>query len=389
MSQKIHHVMNATLVSGPESLVIPNLQGVFSQCEFLLLQEKRNPEGAKKVFEYVKNHGFKAHEVTVRSKLDLFAIVELAFLWRKEKPAIIHTHGPKTSVYVVGALAVLKVLNPFYNPILITTHHGVRANDFIPKLKLFENLYEKIAMPFFHKILTVCSSDKELLIRRGINGDKISVHWNGVDRKQTLDSERDRFKKTVIADWSNTAQENLEGYYLIGIVGRLALEKRYKDCFKVALALKSTGKKFKMLCFGSGPLEKELREEISKLQLNKDVFLMGYRAKISEEIVALDCMLSLSVAEGLPIALVEAGWAKLPVIATAVDGVKDLLAEESGILVNAEVDIPEITKAIESLMNDSEKSSQLASRFYKRVIEKFSRKAWVSEIQEVYKSITS
>src|SRR4029077_19684411 len=82
---------------------------------------------------------------------------------------------------------------------------------------------------------------------------------------------------------------------------------------------------WRLLVFGAGPLENELRRKVQKLKLEHRVRWMGYRDGVGDDLVGLDLLLSFSKAEGMPINLIEAGWAGTPVLATLVGGLQDLL----------------------------------------------------------------
>ena len=378
----IHHVFNSSLVSGPETLVLPNLQGFSTPCTIVLLQETRLPEGSAKVADYAKSLDFGVHEILVRSRFDFRAIGELADYWKKTRPALVHAHGPKASLHVL--LAYLK-LDKKSRPILVTTHHGVRANDQSLKLRLFEKVYEKLTMPFFDRTLTVCSSDRELLVKRGLTRDKTDVHLNGVDRKLVEPGERAGFQKKVRNAWFG---EDLKtSPFLIGVVGRLAVEKQYSRILEaVALFKKQKPEKpIRLLCFGSGPLEKELKLLSETLGLAEQVTWMGYRNDIASEMAGLDLLLSLSNAEGLPINLIEAGWAGTPVLAQGVDGILDLIEDrKSGLLLQPPATHQEVVDGLVWFIENPDEAQTLGWNLQSRVQEKFSRHAWLAKIRAVY-----
>ena len=374
----IHHVFNSSLVSGPETLVLPNLQDFSTPCTIVLLQETRLPDGSTKVADYARSLGFQVHEILVTSRFDFKAIRELAAYWKKTQPKLVHAHGPKASLH--GLLAFRK-LSKAERPIMVTTHHGVRANDQSAKLRLFEKVYEKLTMPYYDRTLTVCSSDRELLVKRGLKRAKTDVHLNGVDRKLVGAHDRKEFQKKIRTTWNNPKG------FLVGVVGRLAVEKQYSRILQAVALLKKQKPELplRLMCFGSGPLEAELKAMTQTLGLSDQVTWMGYRNDIASEMAGLDLLLSLSNAEGLPINLIEAGWAGTPVLAQGVDGILDLIEDrQSGVLLKPPATDQEVVDGLVWFYENSAAAESLGLNLQKRVQEKFSRSAWLEKVRTVY-----
>ena len=380
----IHHVFNSTLVSGPETLVLPNLQGLAEPCEIVLLQENRRAEGSTTVADYARSLGFAVHEIAVRGRVDMQAMLKLRKLWHKRKPRLVHPHGPKASLY---SMLALKTSFSSRRPWLLTTHHGVRANDQSLKLKFFETIYEKVVIPQCDLCLTVCTSDRELLVQRGIRTEKVETHLNGVDRKFFSASERTEAAHSSRAAWQAVLGSVALDGFLIGVVGRLSHEKQHGRILEgFAHLIKSDPSlRARLLCFGSGPLEAELKDKSERLGISDLVHWMGYRRDIAVEMTGLDVLLSLSNAEGLPINLIEAGWASTPVVATGVDGVRDLIEpDKSGILLKATATSDEIVEALTRLIRSDELASRLGRNLQERVSQNFSKTAWRTRLDEVY-----
>lgn len=381
---KVHHVFNSSLVSGPETLVLPNLSGSSVDTEIVLLQETRIPAGSKTVADYARSFGFTVHEIPVKKRFDLDAIRALKAFWAKHRPALIHTHGPKAALHAMLARKMLSGKRPVH----VTTHHGVRANDQSWKLMFFEKVYERFVIPSCEMCLTVCSSDRELLINRGINEAKIQVHLNGVDRTKTAYNDVLAARQKVRAGWQTAGgQVSLQDTFVVGVVGRLAPEKQHDLILNAVAQLieKRPESKVALLCFGSGPLEAELKKMTQELKLWKHVFWMGYSPNIAAQMPGFDLLLSMSSAEGLPINLIEAGWAGIPVLAQAVDGVRDLIEDGvSGKLLSPPASGGEVVAGLEELMDQPEKAGLLAKNFQVRVEKYFSRSAWLNRLTEIY-----
>jgi glycosyltransferase involved in cell wall biosynthesis len=242
-------------------------------------------------------------------------------------------------------------------------------------------------MPLCDLCLTVCSSDRELLIRRGVPRERLRVHLNGVDRRPVEAAERARLRIEVRGRWARACGAAAFDGFLIGVVGRLSVEKQHGRILSAlsSLAEKAPGLRFRLLCFGTGPLEAELRELSARSPIASRVHWMGYRTGVSDELAGLDLLLSLSNAEGLPINLIEAGWAGTPVLATGVDGIRDLIEPGvSGVLVDAPADDALVAEAIERLARNPQSAAAMGARLQERVRARFSGTVWLSRLLELY-----
>src|SRR5690606_27121748 len=120
--------------------------------------------------------------------------------------------------------------------------------------------------------------------------------------------------------------------------------------------------------FGTGPLENELKAKCSSLGLNSEVLWMGYRNGLGSELAGLDVLIALSDGEGLPINLIESGWAGTPAVATTIDGIVDLIPNSSyGVLVRREDDEKTIASKLAKILADAALRREMGLRFQARV----------------------
>ena len=383
----VHHVINAATVSGPETLIGPNLSppqwisnryGI--QTEILLLQESRVADAGLKVRDYFLNLGFKVHEFPVNRPYDPRTVRLLGQFWKSNPPQIIHMHGPKSSLFSWRAAYHLR------STALISTHHGVRAFRKSVKLRFYAWIYEKIILPKIKQTLTVCNSDRDLLIQKGLKANQVTAHLNGTDRAEVPTPLLADRKHEIRAAWIHELRiPDLGDSYVFGLVGRLALEKNHSFAFQVMKALReksSLGKKVILLCFGSGELESELKTLVQSQRLENTVFFGGYRSTIGSEMAGFDLILSPSLCEGLPINLIEAGWAGTPVAAFAVDGINDLIPSgEYGYARPPQITPEEFAAGLVQVVRDGQ---SIGARFQARVREQFSKNAWLEHLQKIY-----
>lgn len=378
----IVHVFNASIVSGPETLALPALATLACPVRIILLSESRREQESRGPAEYARSLGLEVLEIPVRSRLDSSAIDALRAHLVRLDPEVAHAHDVKASTYLLRAA---EGIQPRRFPIF-STHHGVRGR-FGLKIRLYEEYYTRFVLPRFDRVLTVCSSDRELLLQRGIRSERLRVHLNGVDRPLIPWENRARVAARIRERWGLEARGVRPGQLVLGFLGRLAPEKRVDRILDVCHELErlDPGLDWVLLLFGRGRLESRLRSQVSRLGLEKRVHWMGYRNGVGSEIAGLDLLLSLSDAEGLPINLVEAGWAGTPVLATAVDGNQDLIScEQEGILVPVDSRCSEIASRLSRLLRDGGLRRRIGEAFQGRVQADFSGTKWLGELAALY-----
>ena len=231
------------------------------------------------------------------------------------------------------------------------------------------------------KTLVVCSTDKPILVSRGVPSEKIIIHLNGVDRPKIAWENRNDIKAKIRAEWNI---HPALGEKVYGIVARLAKEKDHELALRIIT--KTRDLSFKVLCFGVGPEELRLKKLTAKLGLQDKVLWMGYRKTLGQELAGFDGLLSFSKAEGLPINLIEAGWASTPIFARLVDGVADLIpSNEFGRCFAKDAREELIEKEFRSFYQSS--GEKEARAMLARVEKDFSGKTWANKMDEIIKSI--
>lgn len=382
----ITHIFNSSVVSGPEVLVIPALQKLREldgeAVSIIFLTENRRAEECEKPVNYAKQYGHSVYSVPVRSRWDRNAFVELRELLDRLQSRVVHAHDVKASVYLHQARKV----KPGFMAKLVSTHHGAAAR--YGKIRLYEEFYVRFILPAFDRVLAVCSSDKKSIVRRGVNAAKVMLHLNGTDRKKVELAERQEVAKKIREEWKRQRPdlpEPSEAVFM-GAVARLSPEKRHDRMLRVLSHLKDT--RAVLVCFGIGAEEERLKALAKSLGVENRVFWMGYSNTISNEIAGFDLLLSLSDGEGIPINLLEAGWAGTPVVATEVGGIPDLIPSgEVGILVRREDSDTQIAERIQVALQNRKSLAEIGANFQKRVLTEFSEAAWLSRLREAYRGL--
>jgi glycosyltransferase involved in cell wall biosynthesis len=142
-----------------------------------------------------------------------------------------------------------------------------------------------------------------------------------------------------------------------------------------------------VVIIGEGPLRAQLAQTIEELGIQKQVQLLGARSEIPELLNTLDIFVLPSLSEGLPMSILEAMACGLPVVATRVGGIPEVVLDgQTGILVSSQ-DVPQFASALETLVQQKSIRENLGSQGRQRVVEHFSRQRMVQEYQALYESL--
>lgn len=381
---RVIHVFNSSVVSGPETLVIPALQNLGLPVSIVFLSETRLGNRCEGPVEYAKGFGHDVHVVQVHSRFDRRAIGDLRKVFENLNATVVHAHDVKASLYSLLAVQAKSRL-----PVkLVSTHHGTIARKGI--LRLYEELYVRWALPKFQTVLAVCELDKRSLLRRGIPPRILKLHHNGIERPFVSPDNRSRQSSDMRQKWNQfpDGKEILQSDLVLGVVARLSPEKRHDrilNVFRILLSrpdLKQVS--LRLVCFGMGSLESELKEMTKRLGLEKNVSWMGYSREIGQQMAGFDMLLCLSDGEGIPVNLLEAGWAGTPVFSTRVGGIPEVIDESVGFLVDVKQSDEEIAEKLAVAILDSRLRTQVGQSYQQKVVCEFSEQAWLSGLREIY-----
>lgn len=164
-------------------------------------------------------------------------------------------------------------------------------------------------------------------------------------------------------------------------VGSLNKVKNHISLINLFSQIKSFN--FKLLIVGSGPEENFLQRKINDYGLSKKIKLLGQRDDIFSLMSQSHCFLLPSFREGLPLAILESGFAKLPIIASSIKSLQDLISEDEGYI----VPLDQFEEAIYLVFNNYSDAELKAKRFHERVKNDFDILTCISNHEHLYRSL--
>lgn len=170
-------------------------------------------------------------------------------------------------------------------------------------------------------------------------------------------------------------------------VGNLRLEKDYPNLLR-AVAKMQDRSATRVLIIGSGPDEKPLLDLSQSLGLTDTVWFLGARRDVPKFLSVADGFVMSSSLEGLPAALIEASFARLPIVATNVGGNSEVVTQgKSGYLIPPNSPTA-LCSAMEALMRISdEERKQMGETGHRSAVEKYSMTAVLDRWIEIYSDL--
>jgi glycosyltransferase involved in cell wall biosynthesis len=174
---------------------------------------------------------------------------------------------------------------------------------------------------------------------------------------------------------------------VVGTVAVFRPQKRLHDWLEAARRIREAHGEARFLLVGDGPLRGELEERARQLGLGDAVLFPGLQEEVRPYLGAMDLFLQSSDFEGLPVALLEALAMELPVVATAVGGVPEVVEPGvSGILVPPGQ--PEdLAEAVVDLLARPERARALGAAGHARVVERFSMERMLLSLEALYRRV--
>ena len=326
--------------------------------------------------EAVKNRGIKHIPISMTKKFSRKTVTEIVDMLSEFRVDVLHTHGGVAGFYGRWAARKCKI------PVIVHTLHGIHYLHYKNiALKFVYILLEKWFSRFTDAVIYVCDSDKTRgnsyrLVRKG----KSVVIRNGVD---FLTFEKAGGEPAEELDVGEELGIDLS-QPIIGTVARLHRQKGIPYLLEAARLLLQEIPEIQFLIIGDGPWKDRLLEQRNRSGLEKSVHFLGERKDIPQLLSLFDVFVLPSLWEGLPYSLLEAGSSGKPIVATDVDGVKEIITDgKTGILVPPKS--PErLAKALLQLITDKDLANRLGVALKEDIKKKYSLSSMVEEVQNLY-----
>lgn len=304
---------------------------------------------------------------------------QLVKLFKKEKPDIIHLNSSKIGALgaLAGRIAGIKKI--------IFTGHGWAFNEKRPwwqKIIIYKLHWLTVFLS--HTTIAVSEKTKQDLLHLPFIKNKITVIHNGLSGVNYLPRETAR-QELASKIWKKDFDPNsLNKTLIIGTIAELHKNKGVDLLIQALSQIKNKLPNVLIWIIGDGEEKNRIRDLIKTNKLKDRVFLLGKIDEAKKYLKAFDIFTLTSRTEAFPYAILEAGQASLPVIASTVGGIPEVISSFNlGILVRPG-NIREIKLALTRLIDNPTERKLFGKNLAKKVNKEFTIKKMVKETMEVY-----
>lgn len=303
---------------------------------------------------------------------DIRALISLIREIKEFKPHIIHTHTAKAGF--LGRIASIVSLHP---SIRVHTFHGHLLNGYFGSFKrLLVIIAEKLLAYFTDQLLAVGDKVRQDLLQVGIGRkEKFDLMPPGLTMAK-LPSKSDSLISLGLP----------AGELYCAFIGRITHIKRLDRFLDVASEIKKREVDLSFFIAGDGELLEIYRKRILNEAL--PVSILGWQSDIEKVLTAADIVALTSDNEGTPLSLIQAGMAGLPVVATNVGSVSEIVLDGiTGIICS--LNTQEFADALEQLANSKDLRKQLGTAAKEFTSAKFGVQRLVHDHERLYKKLLS
>ena len=309
---------------------------------------------------------------------DPLSIAQIVRLIRTHRPHILHTHTAKAGT--VGRIAAV-LAGPARPPILVHTFHGHVLRGYFDPMRtaIFTELERRLAR-VTTRLVAVSPEVRDDLVELGVApAEKFSVIRLGIDLDQRITEGRG-------------GAAELRGLFgvppdafVVGWIGRMTPIKRVPDVLAAFARLRELGIDARLCLVGDGPDRNAIERKAHELGISRQTLFLGYQRDVAPYYGFFDTLLLPSGNEGTPVVAIESLAAGTPVVATDVDGVRDVVGDD-GLLVPVG-DVEAIARALERLARDPELRARMGEAGRERVIPRYRVARLVDDVDRLYREL--
>jgi glycosyltransferase involved in cell wall biosynthesis len=292
---------------------------------------------------------------------DILVFSHILRLLQKERPDIIHLNSSK-----IGGLGALAGRLVGVKKIIFTAHGWAWHESRSPFSRAVIKTLHWITVLLCHDVITVAEKERVEMAKMPWTKNKLVTIHNGIGAIDFLE-------KATARDFLITKNPALavhKNSLWIGAIGELHTNKGYEYLLR-AFTEVNHQPATPLVILGDGEEKHALEHMIAEHKLADRVFLLGQIPDASKYLKAFDVFSLTSVKEGLPYVLLEAGLAGLPIVATDVGGISEIIEDrKTGLLVKTR-DVATVADSLSLLLGNAHLRQSLGTSLHASVTQNF------------------
>lgn len=324
--------------------------------------EKKGPLG-----EQIEKLGVRVIYLNSAARLfNLFLIFRIAGLLAREKPDIL-------DCCLFYANFFGRAASFFFRPkVVIAEEHCVYNEK-----RFYHIILDKLLSHFTDRIIACSNSVIDFTSgQEGIKKEKFNLLYNAVDAERF---DIAKSKEELREEYSFKRED-----FIIGTVGTIIPRKGHKYIIEAASQIQEVVARLKILIIGDGPGRRELEDFVRLRGVEDKVIFMGARADIPNLMKMMDIFAFPSLQEGFPIAILEAMYLGLPVIASNISGIPEVISDgKDGFLIEPE-NSQALGEKITVLYEDKDLRGEIGFNARRRICSDFLPVHYITRLQKLY-----
>lgn len=383
MTMKIVHIITRLIIGGAQEntlLTVDDLHHHYHDDVTLITGPAEGPEGD--LFDRARERSLKVELMpelvrAIRPVTDLKAYDKLRAALRRLKPDVVHTHSSKAGILGRAAAWHERV------PAIVHTIHGMPFGNFESPIRntLYKTL-ERWAARRCHAIVSVCDAMTSQALAAGVGRpEQFSTVSSGMDADAFLNPARSRDDVRRELGLADDA-------VAFATVARLFELKGHDDIIAVAPEVLQANPNVRFVWIGDGILRERLSADLTRLGIRQHFILTGLvpPGRIPELLSAVDAVIHTSLREGLARVLPQALLVGRPVISYDVDGAREVVLPETGLLL-APRDLGGLSAAILRLAGDPTLRTNLGQEGRRLFANQFRHETMTRELRSLYERL--
>ncbi len=363
---KILHLISSEGYYGGENMLVTLAQALRARglnCVVGVFHNRHQPH--LEIVGPARESGLEVEIIPCRGRADWEAIHAIRRCMDRRRIELLHTHGYKADLY--GFLAAHGRW-----PVVATCHNWTGQG---PALKMY-GVLDRLVLRFFDRVAAVSNPVAQRLRTAGVSAGRIRRIPNGIE---TL---RFHNARPTLAE-----EIGKRGRLLVGMVARVVKEKGPELLLRAAQSLTGRFPEALFALVGDGPAREEMEALARELGIGQRVIFTGARRDMPGVYASLDLCVLPSWNEGLPLSVLEAMAAGVPVVTTRVGSLPEVVQPESTGLLIEPGDTTGLSGALARLLGDAELRNRLAQNGRRLVEERFSATRMAEEYIQVYEGL--
>lgn len=361
---RVLHIINGEFFAGAErvqDLLALRLPDFGYECGFICLKDG--------VFDQHRQSTAPLEVMPMRSRFDISIASRIISRVKSSAYQIVHTHTPRSAL--IGRLVARKLRLPLVHHV-----HSPTQRDTESKLRNFANAFleDRLVLPSATHLVPVSSSLNTYLLQRGVSSRRITVVANGVPIVRAEPA------------WRAPAHE-----WVIGTVALFRPRKGIEVLLRSMRELLDLGLKVRLKAVGAfetPQYEESIMRLVNELGLADKVHWTGFSRDVHREMEGMHVFVLPSLfGEGLPMVVIEAMSVGIPVVASRVEGIPEVICgQDVGGLVEPD-DVASLTRGLKALVSGELSAQSIAFAAHARQAEHYSDIAMARSVAAVYQHV--